>query len=682
MIKMFEKFETDKYKKIKILFITITLKKKSPIEIILWWIPIKSLREAIRSIYDAINAKYELINNNLNQLFQKHHNIENIVLEYYIQNNKNNIAKDYNDFITKLFNYNIIVSSAWLPEYDDIFKFLPIIFKNQKFKMVYYDSNIYADVYGFWGTRPLIPQFTIIKNALYNNKNVIFFEMGFIATIYSFENIRKINNYTQVISFVLDDLAPYYDSRYKNRLEEMLENKNLVLTKEQIERAKININEIIKNKITKYNHQPIYKPKIGKNKNKVLIVDQAYGDMSIAKGLANENTFKIMFETAIKDNTDADIIIKIHPDNYHNKGSLYFNNKTFERENIYLFNEEINPISLLEIVDKVYVCTSQLGFEALMMGKEVHVFGMPFYAGYGVTIDYQKCSRRTNKRSLEELFYITYINYSYYVNPDKENRCEIEDAINYLIKLRREYFLEFNIRCDDKNLIDLSKRDFSLNSGERQTAKTLDGIRKDHLLRYCLAANFLENRFNQNKTFGADIFCGNGYGSYLLASKLKNTEILSIDASKEAIELANNHYKIKNRIKFINKIFPFELDKDKYDYVISFESIEHIQNDTQFIETIISSIKNKGYWFLSTPNEEIMSLKKNNNKFHFRHYTNKTMNNIFKKYNLELIEQYGEDTYSIDKEGLITGTLSEEKMKLIKNYNGQFMIYILRVIKE
>lgn len=167
-----------------------------------------------------------------------------------------------------------------------------------------------------------------------------------------------------------------------------------------------------------------------------------------------------------------------------------------------------------------------------------------------------------------------------------------------------------------------------------------------------------------------------------MASKLKNTEIISIDASKEAIELANNYYKIENRINFVNNFFPFELDKDKYDYCLSFESIEHIQNDIQFIEIIISAIKNNGYWFLSTPNEEIMSLKKNNNKFHFRHYTNKTINNIFKKYNLEVIEQYGEDTYSIDKKGLITGTLSEEKIKLIKNYNGQFMIYILKVIKE
>ena len=58
------------------------------------------------------------------------------------------------------------------------------------------------------------------------------------------------------------------------------------------------------------------------------------------------------------------------------------------------------------------------------------------------------------------------------------------------------------------------------------------------------------------------------------------------------------------------------------------------------------------------------------------------VNGIFKKYNLKMIEQYGENTYSIDKNGLITGILSEDKMKSIKDYNGQFMVYILRVVKE
>ena len=635
----------------------------------------------IKIITKPIRLKLDMIEDNIIHKVNNH--IDKIYFYPFIDKYIN-IQKDkYNYDIENILQVSKKIFFAELQYYliENDKLFIKYLFKGEL--QFFNDFHSKADIMIIWGMNMYYHNARTIEMALATDTRLLIAEDGFIRSINNFVNKTIPSKYRNSISFTFSNL-PHFFADEITTLEYMLNNEKLKLDNKQIERAKYLIDKIIKNKISKYNHQPIYKPEIGKNKNKVLVIDQSYGDMSISYGWANEYTFKNMLEVAIKENYNADIIIKTHPDalvKNSERAKCYYSSEDI-KENVYLMAEEINPISLLEIVDKVYVCTSQLGFEALMLGKEVHVFGMPFYAGYGLTIDYQKCERRKNNRTLEEIFYITYINYSYYVNPEKEERCEIEEAIDYLIKLRREYFLEFNIRCDDKNIVDLSERDFSLNSGERQTAKNLAGIRKDHLLRYELAANFLEKEFNENKTYGADIFCGNGYGSYLVASKLKNTKILSVDASKEAIELANNYYKIENRIKFINKFFPFELEKDKYDYVISFESIEHIQDDIQFIETIISAIKNNGYWFLSTPNEEKMSLKKNNNKFHFRHYTNKMVNSIFKKYNLKVIEQYGEDTYSINENGLITGTLSEDKMKLIKDYKGQFMVYILRVVKE
>ncbi|MDR1146658.1 MAG: hypothetical protein LBK71_11060, partial [Verrucomicrobiales bacterium] len=120
-----------------------------------------------------------------------------------------------------------------------------------------------------------------------------------------------------------------------------------------------------------------------------------------------------------------------------------------QEKNIYPVAMEINPFSLLEIVDKVYVCSSQLGVEALMAGKEVHVYGLPFYAGWGLTRDQIKCPRRTRTRTLEELVYIAYILYSHYVIPGRDTSCEIEDAVDYLLELRREYFEKFKI-CHER----------------------------------------------------------------------------------------------------------------------------------------------------------------------------------------------------------------------------------------
>ncbi len=75
-----------------------------------------------------------------------------------------------------------------------------------------------------------------------------------------------------------------------------------------------------------------------------------------------------------------------------------------------------------------------------MEGGGVNVLG-------GLTQDRQICERRTNTRTLEELFYIAYIMYTYYVNPDRKCRCEIEEAMDYLLNLREEYQNEQNEKC-------------------------------------------------------------------------------------------------------------------------------------------------------------------------------------------------------------------------------------------
>ena len=71
MIKLFQKSETEKYIIIKILFIKITIKKKNPksdIDAIVWWIPFKNLRNAIRNIYNEINNLYPFMRDRFNEM--------------------------------------------------------------------------------------------------------------------------------------------------------------------------------------------------------------------------------------------------------------------------------------------------------------------------------------------------------------------------------------------------------------------------------------------------------------------------------------------------------------------------------------------------------------------------------------------------------------------------------------
>jgi capsular polysaccharide export protein len=101
----------------------------------------------------------------------------------------------------------------------------------------------------------------------------------------------------------------------------------------------------------------------------------------------------------------------------------------------------INPISLIQQVDHVYVVSSQTGFEALMAGKPVTCFGAPFYAGWGLTDDRIELPGRCKLRSMEQLFAAACILYSRYRDPWTGAGCEIEAVIDYLA-LQRHWFNE------------------------------------------------------------------------------------------------------------------------------------------------------------------------------------------------------------------------------------------------
>ena len=70
------------------------------------------------------------------------------------------------------------------------------------------------------------------------------------------------------------------------------------------------------------------------------------------------------------------------------------------------------------------------------MWKKSTLFWNAFLWGMGVTEDRVTCSQRVRKRSIEEIFYFAYIVYSRYMNPETGQRCEIEEAIEYLVNLR------------------------------------------------------------------------------------------------------------------------------------------------------------------------------------------------------------------------------------------------------
>jgi len=78
-----------------------------------------------------------------------------------------------------------------------------------------------------------------------------------------------------------------------------------------------------------------------------------------------------------------------------------------------------------------------MGFEALLAGVPVTCFGMPWYAGWGVTDDRAHCPRRNKPRAVEELFAAAYLYYTRYLNPQTHGLGTIFDVIDWLAHQRR-----------------------------------------------------------------------------------------------------------------------------------------------------------------------------------------------------------------------------------------------------
>lgn len=224
----------------------------------------------------------------------------------------------------------------------------------------------------------------------------------------------------KLLSVVEDDTGIYYDATQPSQLEHILTT-NEFDTKLLCE-ARWCIDFIISNHICKYNNASdittaqVEKYELQNNSN-ILIIAQTHGDASLEYGLANQFSTLNMINAAINENPNSNILLKIHPDVLSGKKKSDIDIANLPSQ-IKIISENINPISLLKHITKVYTKTSAMGFEALMCGCKCVCFGVPFYAGWGLSDDrVQIPSRRNKKLSLEQLFAGAYLVYAKYIDP-------------------------------------------------------------------------------------------------------------------------------------------------------------------------------------------------------------------------------------------------------------------------
>lgn len=237
------------------------------------------------------------------------------------------------------------------------------------------------------------------------------------------------------LSLVVDDLGVYYDAARPSRLECLLQDGGWE-TPELISRAQAAMDRVVALGLGKTNASPPLAPgALGtRTRRRVLVLDQTYGDASVAGGLADQSSFDRMLAAAVADEAGAEILVRRHPATVAGLKPGWLPARL--PADVRAFDEDCSTASLLAQVDAVYTVTSLAGFEALMRGLPVRCFGLPFYAGWGATRDEAIIPRRTARHSPLEVFAAAYMAYARYVDPLTGRACDIETAIDRLVEFR------------------------------------------------------------------------------------------------------------------------------------------------------------------------------------------------------------------------------------------------------
>jgi capsular polysaccharide export protein len=241
------------------------------------------------------------------------------------------------------------------------------------------------------------------------------------------------------LSIVFDLKGIYYDAAAPSDLEGMLNSEQL-FPEPDLEDARLAMQRIVKHGISKYCCAPdldvAYLQGQPGASRRVLVVDQTRGDLSVKHGGGDDSKFEAMLYAAAEENPDAQIWVKTHPDVIAGKRAGFLTSLA-KKHGFPILAVDVNPYSVFPYFDMVYTVTSQMGFEALIAGKRVVCFGMPFYAGWGVTDDRMECSRRVARRSVQEIFAAAYLMYARYLNPVTGEQGTIFDVIEHMRMLRQ-----------------------------------------------------------------------------------------------------------------------------------------------------------------------------------------------------------------------------------------------------
>ena len=183
-------------------------------------------------------------------------------------------------------------------------------------------------------------------------------------------------------SQVVDTRGLYFDASRPSDLTVLLN--ETAFSEEELTRAAMLRAQIVQFGLTKYNlgrRQPTWQAPAGKRV--VLVPGQVADDASIRLGTREISTADALLREVRTRRPGAYIVYKPHPDVLSgNRLGLIDAERLADVVDI-----DSDLISLIDAADEVHTLSSLAGFDALLRDKAVFTYGLPFYAGWGLTHD-------------------------------------------------------------------------------------------------------------------------------------------------------------------------------------------------------------------------------------------------------------------------------------------------------
>jgi capsular polysaccharide export protein len=286
-----------------------------------------------------------------------------------------------------------------------------------------------ADALVFWG-RTAPPG--LAELARQSGARLLRMEDGFVRSVGLGSDLIR------PLSLVLDQSGIYFDPTQPSDLEHMLN--TAAFSDEELAQARAVRLFMVQHGITKYNLEPRDRanwPTGGKPV--VLVPGQVEDDASIRYGCTDVKTNLGLLQAARRAHPDAFIVYKPHPDvmSGNRAGKLAVAQAQVLADHV---EARLSVVSCIDACDVVHTMTSLTGFDALLRGKRVVVYGQPFYAGWGLTEDVIKdgaaFARRQRRLTLDQLVAGTLLRYPLYWDWDLKGYTTCEAVLHRIVETR------------------------------------------------------------------------------------------------------------------------------------------------------------------------------------------------------------------------------------------------------